>query len=99
MSNLTLREQPITHVDWQKRLDETLSTNEPYLGHELRPIPLRKSPPKTEKIATYVELDLYKFFEEYAVRMGARSISEVVRRLSIIGALAEGYKFDEEKPS
>jgi hypothetical protein len=68
---------------------------DPYVGHPLKPIPLRSNPTRTEKVATYVELGLLKFYEEYAARCGFRSVSEAVRRLSIIGAMAEGYKVDE----
>lgn len=70
-------------------------TDVPFLGHKMLPIPLRDDAARTERVSTYVELDLLKFYEEYKVRMGARSVSEVLRRLSILGAQAEGYLFNE----
>jgi len=88
--------KPLTHEDWGKRIDQVLSGDVPFLGHTLRPIPLRNNPAKTEKVAVYMELELLKFFEEYSARSGAGSLSAVIRRLAIIGALAEGYKFNEE---
>lgn len=86
----------LTHEDWAKRLDDVISSSEPHIGHAMRPIPLRYNPARTEKVAVYMELEFVKFLEEYAARMGASGLSAAVRRLAIIGALAEGYKFDEE---
>lgn len=78
---------------WQKRLDETAHFTEPFLGHPLLPIPLRDSRARTERISSYVEYDLLQFFEQYQARGGFRSVSEVVRRLAILGAVREGYQF------
>lgn len=66
---------------------------EPFLGHPMLPIPLRDNRSRTERVSTYVELDLLRFFEQYCARGGFRSTSEVVRRLAILGAIAEGYEF------
>ncbi len=41
--------------------------------------------PRTERVSTYVEMPLLKAYEEYAERGGFRSVSEVIRRLTIIG--------------
>jgi hypothetical protein len=80
---------------WEKRLEETRHSDRAFLGHPLLPIPLRDNKSRTERVSTYVELDLLRFFEEYCARGGFRSVSEVVRRLAILGAQAEGYQFDE----
>ena len=72
-----------------------VTTPDPFLGHPLKPLPLRENPIRSEKIGTYVELPLARFYEEYAARCGFRSVSEAVRRLSILGAIAEGYVIDE----
>lgn len=69
---------------------------DPFLGHPLLPIPLRDNKSRTERVSTYVELDLLRFFEQYCARGGFRSVSEVLRRLAILGAQAEGYQFDED---
>lgn len=71
---------------------------EPFIGHPLKPLPMRKNPARTEKVATYMELDLLKFVEEYSARAGFRSTSEAIRRLCIIGAQAEGYAFKDMEP-
>ena len=63
------------------------------MGHPMLPIPLRDSKARTERVSTYVELDLLRFFEQYAARGGFRSTSEVLRRLAILGAATEGYQF------
>lgn len=68
----------------------------PFLGHPMLPIPLKSDDARTQRVSTYVEIPLEEFYEEYRKRMGARSLSEVVRRLSILGAQAEGYRFREE---
>ena len=60
------------------------------------PIPLRGNPARTERVSSYMELDLVKFFEQYAARVGLRSTSEALRRLAIVGAMVEGYQFDGE---
>jgi hypothetical protein len=83
--------------DWRERFEETFTSREPFIGHPLKPIPLLENPAKTERVSTYVELALLQFFEEYQARGGFKSVSEVVRRLSIIGAISEGYQFDDEK--
>lgn len=70
-----------------------------FLGHPLHPIPLKNSAPRTVKVSSFMELDLVKFLEDYAVGMGARSTSEVIRRLVIIGAIAEGYTFEDDSPT
>lgn len=78
---------------WQERLHAALK---PYPGHPLQPLPLRDNPARTEKMVTYVELEFARFIESYAARMGSRSSSEALRRLAIIGALAEGHNIEEE---
>jgi hypothetical protein len=75
----------------QERLNEP--TKEPFLGHPLLPIPLRTNKARTERVSSYVELDFLKFMEEYQTRGGFRSVSEVLRRLAILGAMKEGYQF------
>jgi hypothetical protein len=81
--------------DWRERLEDAFQSREPFLGHPLKPIPLLEDTARTERVSTYVELPLLEFFEQYKKRMGARGVSEVVRRLAILGALAEGYMTDE----
>lgn len=81
---------------WGKRLEEAGQFKQPFLGHPLLPIPLRDNQARTERVSAYVEMDLLKFFEEYAARGGFRSTSEVLRRLAILGAQAEGYQFSEQ---
>lgn len=83
-------------ASWEQRLAETRDSKEPFLGHPLLPIPLRDTKARTERVSAYVELPLLRFFEQYQARMGARGVSEVVRRLAILGAIAEGYQFDGE---
>jgi hypothetical protein len=80
---------------WEARLEETRTSPDPFMGHPLLPIPLRSNKARTERVSTYVEWDLLKFFEQYGARGGFRSVSEVLRRLAILGAQAEGYQFDE----
>jgi hypothetical protein len=80
---------------WRERLERAFQSREPFLGHPLLPIPLRDNSARTERVSTYVELDLFRFLEQYSARGGFRSVSEVIRRLVIIGAEAEGYKFDK----
>lgn len=87
----------LSAYDWKARLEAAFQSQEPFIGHPLAPIPLLKTPKRTEKVVSYVELELVMFFEQYAARMGGGSVSEVVRRLAIIGAMAEGYAFDEEQ--
>lgn len=84
---------------WQGRMEEAFQAREPFLGHPLLPIPLRETKSRTERVSTYVEYDFYKFMEQYCARGGFRGISEVLRRLAILGAKAEGYQFDEESKS
>ena len=79
---------------WQDRLEDAFQAREPFLGHPMLPIPLRDTKARTERISTYVEYDFYKFMQEYEARGGFRGLSEVLRRLAILGAIAEGYKFD-----
>lgn len=86
----------LSSFDWQSRIRDALTSKQPFIGHPLHPIPLRDNTPRTEKISTYVELEFLFFLEEYAARAGFRSISEVMRRLMVIGAMAEGYTFDEQ---
>ena len=81
---------------WEKRLEEASAFKQPFLGHPLLPIPLRDNQARTERVSAYVELELLKFFEEYAARGGFRSTSEVLRRLAILGAQTEGYQFSEQ---
>jgi hypothetical protein len=80
---------------FEDRVREALTSREPFLGHPLLPIALRDSKSRTERISTYLELDFVRFLEQYGVRAGMRGLSEVLRRLAIIGAQAEGYAFDE----
>lgn len=80
--------------DFHTRLMDALNASEPYLGHTLLPIPLMEERARTERVSAYVELDLVRFLEEYKTRMGARATSEAVRRLIILGAIAEGYQFN-----
>lgn len=77
-------------------MEEAFQSREPFMGHPLLPIPLKDDSARTERVSTYVELDLLRFFEQYKVRMGARSVSEVLRRLAILGATKEGYQFTGE---
>lgn len=79
---------------WKGRLENAFNHTEPFLGHPLKPIPLRENAARTERVSTYVELDLLKALEEYAARGGFRSTSEVLRRLAIIGLQSEGYQLD-----
>lgn len=83
--------------EWHKRMEDAFQSREPFLGHPLLPISLRRNKARTERVSTYVELDFLKFLEQYAARGGFKSVSEVLRRLAIIGAQAEGYQFDEQK--
>jgi len=78
---------------WQKRMEDAFQSREPFMGHPLLPIPLRETKSRTERVSTYVEYDFYKFMEEYKTRGGFRGISEVLRRLAILGAAHEGYLF------
>ena len=80
---------------WRKRLEKAFEGREPFLGHPLLPIPLRENTARTERVSTYIELDLFRFLEQYSARGGFRSVSEVIRRLIILGAEAEGYQFDK----
>ena len=84
---------------WRERMEDAFNSREPFVGHPLHPIPLRTNGARTERVSTYVELDLLKALEQYAARMGARSVSEVVRRLTILGLQGEGYQFDEADAS
>jgi hypothetical protein len=86
-------------VTWKERMESAFQSREPFMGHPLLPIPLRENTARTERVSTYVELDLLRALEQYAVRGGFRSVSEVLRRLSILGLHAEGYEFDDEKAS
>ena len=79
---------------WEQRLEETRHSTEPFLGHPLLPIPLRDSKSRTERVSTYTELDFLRFMEQYKERGGFRSVSEVLRRLAILGAISEGYQVD-----
>lgn len=79
---------------FEQHMDE--AGRKPFLGHPLLPIPLLQDTARTERVSAYVELPLLRFYESYRVRMGARSISEVIRRLSILGAQREGYVFNKE---
>ena|SRR5256885_1292436 len=81
---------------WQDRLEDAFQSREPFLGHPLLPIPLLETTSRTERVSTYVEYDFYKFMQEYAARGGFRGISEVLRRLAILGAAHEGYQFTGE---
>lgn len=92
------RSQRFTAQDWQKRLSDALKDHRPYLGHMLHPVPLLEPVARTVKISSYVELDFARFLEQYAARIGSRSVSESIRRLAIIGAMAEGYVFDDQEP-
>jgi hypothetical protein len=83
--------------DWRERLEEAFQSQEPFLGHPLRPIPLMDDAGRTERVSSYMELPLVQWLEQQSKRMGARGISEVVRRYVILGAIAEGYKTDEPK--
>ena len=83
-------------TDWRSKMEQSFMSTEPYLGHPLKPIPLRENAARTERVSTYVELDLLKALEEYAARGGFRSTSEVLRRLAIIGLQSEGYGVDGE---
>jgi hypothetical protein len=83
---------------WRDKLERAFQKQEPYRGHSLLPIPLRENAARTERVSTYIELDLFRFLEEYSARGGFRSVSEVIRRLIIIGAEAEGYEFDRPEP-
>ena len=67
------------------------------VAHPMLPIPLLDDAARTERVSAYVELPLLRFLERYKVRMGARSLSEVIRRLTILGAERENYKFDESR--
>lgn len=80
---------------FEDRIAEARDSLGDFLGNPMLPIPLRDDKSRTERVSTYVELDLLKFFEEYKVRAGFRSVSEVLRRLAIIGAQVEGYHFNE----
>ncbi|QHB37494.1 hypothetical protein SEA_LEOPARD_90 [Mycobacterium phage Leopard] len=76
---------------WEERLKGGTG---PFIGHPMLPIPLRDNRARTERVSTYVELGLLRFFEQYCARGGFRSVSEVVRRLAILGAVAEGYEVE-----
>lgn len=78
---------------WQERMESAFQSREPFMGHPLLPIPLRDKAARTERVSSYMELDLVKFLEQYQVRGGFKGLSEVVRRLVIIGAAKEGYDF------
>lgn len=82
---------------WQERMESAFQSREQFMGHPLLPIPLRETKARTERVGTYVELDFLKFLEEYSARGGFRSVSEVLRRLAIIGAQTEGYVFEEKQ--
>lgn len=73
---------------------DAFDSKTPFMGHPLLPIPLKDEKARTERVSSYVELDFLKFLEEYKVRMGARGVSEALRRLAILGAMAEGYQFE-----
>lgn len=79
---------------WQERMEAAFQSREPFLGHPLKPIPLLETKSRTERVSTYVEYDFYRFMQEYATRGGFRGVSEVLRRLAILGAAHEGYQFD-----
>lgn len=81
---------------WQEKMEKSFNKQEPFIGHSLRPIPLRENAARTERVSTYMELDLLKALEEYAARGGFRSTSEVLRRLAILGLESEGYKVNEQ---
>lgn len=78
---------------WEQRLDEARTSKEPFIGHPLLPIPLLEKSARTERVSAYLELSLVRFLEQYQVRGGFRGLSEVLRRLVIIGATKEGYQF------
>jgi len=84
---------------WQDRMEEAFQAREPFLGHPLKPIPLRETKSRTERVSTYVEYDFFKFMQEYAARGGFRGVSEVLRRLAILGAAHEGYQFEGDVPN
>jgi hypothetical protein len=79
--------------DWRERLEEVFNRQEPFIGHPLLPIPLQDNKARTERVSSYVELEFLRFMEQYQARGGFRSTSEVLRRLAIVGAIAEGYQF------
>lgn len=80
---------------WRTRMEDAFQSKEPFIGHPLLPITLRENTARTERVSTYVELEFLKFMEQYEARGGFRSVSEVLRRLAIIGAQAEGYQFND----
>lgn len=82
---------------WRQRLEQTFLGQEPFIGHPLKPLPLRDNPARTERVSAFVEIELFRFLEEYSARMGSRSMSEAIRRLVVIGAIVEGYE-TEDKP-
>lgn len=84
--------------DWRGRMEEAFLASEPFIGHPLLPIPLKEKGARTERASTYVELEFLQFMEQYAARGGFRGVSEVLRRLAILGAKAEGYQFDLLQP-
>jgi len=66
-----------------------------FYGHDMKPIPIGEEHPKPNRESTYVEEGFSEFLQQYANRMGA-SRAHALRRLAILGALSEGYKFTEE---
>ena len=67
--------------------------HEPFYGHPLKPIPVYREEPKTVREQCYMEHELSEFLSEYAMR-GGMTRSHALRRLCILGAMSEGYKFD-----
>jgi hypothetical protein len=51
---------------------------------------------RTERVSAYVEYDVFNVIDDYRERMGLSSNSDALRRLAIVGAMAEGYTFDEK---
>jgi hypothetical protein len=81
--------------DWRERMKEAFTAEEPFIGHPLLPIPLKESGARTQRVSAYVELEFLQFMEQYQARGGFRGVSEVLRRLAIIGAQTEGYQFEQ----
>lgn len=71
----------------------TLSSS--WYGHELKPLPLKNTGVKDIRESCYIEDSLAEFIGNYANRMGG-SRSHALRRLAILGAIAEGYEIIDE---
>jgi hypothetical protein len=68
------------------------ATKKVSLGTNAHPVQLHMWG-RAERVSSYIEIELYRFLEQYRADYGYRSVSEVMRHLTILGAESEGFTF------